>query len=427
MRLCVFEDDRVAQLEPVALTRPAFDLRCGAGTLLERLRRLSTAPVGAAWVRPHLTELCRLEHPGLAINEPSWWRLASGQVALVNARWLPFGGGPSSAGTPTVGVVDDDVAYAVLPAASLEGLSTDNIPAFLDECKKRLPHRPAGGCMVSYPWDLVELNAEALEQDYRRAGGERARGPIPEGVVVVGPAERAVVHPEARVEPLAVIDTTRGPVLIDKGAIVQSFSRLEGPCYVGPGTHVLGAKVRGGSLGPHCRIGGEVEASIVHGYSNKAHEGFLGHAYVGEWVNFGAGTQNSDLRNDYASVSVTIQGRKVDTGLLKVGAFIGDHVKTTLNTLLNTGSVIGPFAHLVSSGGLLPRALPAFAQFSNGEVRERTALREAFATAATVMARRGREWLGAHAALFLEVYEQTLEERRRAIHDAEVRRLRRVG
>jgi bifunctional N-acetylglucosamine-1-phosphate-uridyltransferase/glucosamine-1-phosphate-acetyltransferase GlmU-like protein len=190
---------------------------------------------------------------------------------------------------------------------------------------------------------------------------------------------------------------------------------------------VLGAKVRGGSLGPHCRIGGEVEASIVHGYSNKAHEGFLGHAYVGEWVNLGAGTHNSDLRNDYAPVSVTIQGRKVDTGLLKVGAFIGDHVKTTLNTLLNTGSVVGPFAHLVSSGALLPRALPAFAQFSNGEVRERTALREAFATAATVMARRGREWLGAHAALFLEVYEQTLDERRRAIHDADVRRLRRVG
>jgi UDP-N-acetylglucosamine diphosphorylase/glucosamine-1-phosphate N-acetyltransferase len=423
----LFEDDQVARLEPLTLSRPAFDLRCGAGTLLERQRRLSPGKVAAAWIRPHLADLCRLEHTGLAINDPSWARSAGGLVALVNARWLPFGGGPRGVGAPAVGIADGDVAYVVLPAADVEGVSANNLASRLTAWKQYLPHRPACGRMIAYPWDLVERNAEALEQDYQRAGSERERGTIPAGVVVVGPAERAIINPESRVEPLAVIDTTRGPVLIERGAVVQALSRLEGPCYVGPGTHVLGAKVRGGSLGPHCRIGGEVEASIVHGYSNKAHDGFLGHAYVGEWVNLGAGTQNSDLRNDYASVSVTIHGQRVDTGLLKVGAFIGDHTKTTLNTLFNTGSVVGPFAHLVASGALLPRALPAFSQFSHGEVRERTALREVFATATTVMARRGREWTGAHTALFLDLYERTAAERHRVIHEAEVRRLRRVG
>src|SRR5207244_9081729 len=100
------------------------------------------------------------------------------------------------------------------------------------------------------------------------------------------------------------------------------FSRLEGPCVIGAGTHVLGAKIRSGTtLGPQCRIGGEVEASIVHGYSNKAHDGFLGHSYVGEWVNLGAGTCNSDLRNDYGEVTVTVRGQPVRTGLAKVGCF----------------------------------------------------------------------------------------------------------
>src|SRR5262249_44367679 len=102
--------------------------------------------------------------------------------------------------------------------------------------------------------------------------------------------------------------------------------------------------------GPQCRLGGEVEASIVHGHSNKAHEGFLGHSYLGEWVNFGAGTQTSDLRNDYYDVTLTVAGRRGETGLLKVGSFVGDHPKTSVNSLFNTGSVCGPFAMLVTSG-----------------------------------------------------------------------------
>ena len=100
----------------------------------------------------------------------------------------------------------------------------------------------------------------------------------------------------AAIEPFVVADTRNGPVLVDAGAVVHSFSRLEGPCYVGPESWVLGAKLRGGTVGPRCRVGGEFEASILHANSNKYHDGFLGHSYVGEWVNLGAGTQISDLR-----------------------------------------------------------------------------------------------------------------------------------
>jgi UDP-N-acetylglucosamine diphosphorylase/glucosamine-1-phosphate N-acetyltransferase len=222
------------------------------------------------------------------------------------------------------------------------------------------------------------------------------------------------------------IDTTNGPVLLDSGAVVQSFSRIEGPCYIGAGTRVLSARIHGGSIGPQCRIGGEVEASIVHGYSNKAHDGFLGHSYVGEWVNLAAGTTTSDLRTDYGVVRMTIQGRTIDTGLMKVGSFIGDHTKTSLNTLFNTGTVVGAFAQLLGSGELLPRNIPSFCRHGRGRLHERSDLRELFATAGIMMARRNRDWTDTHAELFFTLFEETASERRQLLRDSEQGRLRRV-
>jgi len=295
----------------------------------------------------------------------------------------------------------------------------------LEEWTEKLPVRPAAGRMIAYPWDLIEHHAEALEQDYlhwnRRGTTAQAAG-----VSVVGPAERCLVHPSARVEPLTLIDTTRGAVLIDRDAVVQAFSRVEGPCYIGPGTQVLGAKLRGASLGPQCRIGGEVEATIIQGYSNKAHDGFLGHSYLGEWVNLGAGTQVSDLRTDYATVCVNMGGNSVDTGLLKVGAFIGDHTKTSISAQVNTGSVFGPFDQLLTSGSFLPRSLPAFCRFGRGEIHERSDLREIFASATLAMARRSQEWTEAHAEFYFELYDRTAASRRQQMRESEQRRLRRA-
>src|SRR5262249_705025 len=146
-------------------------------------------------------------------------------------------------------------------------------------------------------------------------------------------------------------------------------------CYVGPRTHILGAKIRKGTtLGPNCRIGGEVEASIIQGNTNKYHDGFLGHSYVGEWVNLGAGTQTSDLRNDYADVHVTVAGERVATGLNKVGCFIGDHTKTGLGVLLNTGTTVGVFCNLLPAGRLLPKCIPSFCSCWKGALRETSEL-----------------------------------------------------
>jgi UDP-N-acetylglucosamine diphosphorylase/glucosamine-1-phosphate N-acetyltransferase len=190
---------------------------------------------------------------------------------------------------------------------------------------------------------------------------------------------------------MVVADTTKGPVWIGPDAVISAFTRLEGPCVIGAGTQILGAKIRAGTtLGPQCRIGGEVECSIVQGFTNKYHDGFLGHSYVGEWVNLAAGASTGDLRCDYRPISARMNGRIVSTGLTKVGSIIGDHARTGLGVLLNCGTVIGPFAGILPTGELAPREFPAFARYGPEGMSFPSDIEEVLATADVAMRRRGQ-------------------------------------
>jgi UDP-N-acetylglucosamine diphosphorylase / glucose-1-phosphate thymidylyltransferase / UDP-N-acetylgalactosamine diphosphorylase / glucosamine-1-phosphate N-acetyltransferase / galactosamine-1-phosphate N-acetyltransferase len=423
VRLCVFEDAGVANLEPLSLTRPAFDLWLGTTTLLTRFQRLfPTAEVGAI-VRPSLTDLCRLSHPTVAVNDLDW--LQRGPVLFVNARWLPLAVPVTYPEIGEIGLCGEQIAYAHMRSAELDEASPDRLAERLLERRSRSKPLPASGAMLNYLWQLVERNAEALVQDAFFWRSEKKTATV-DHCSVVGPRDQVFVDAEATVEPQVLLDTTRGPVLIDREASVQAFSRLEGPCYVGRGSQILAAKLRGGSIGPQCRIGGEVETSIVLGYANKYHDGFLGHSYVGEWVNFGAGSHTSDLRTDYAPISMPVNGSNVPTGQLKIGSYLGDHTRMSVNTLLNTGTVVGPFGLLLTSGTLLPRLIPAFCRYGHGRVQERTDLGQMFATAATVMARRGQEWTETHAEFYFRLYEDTTAQRLKVLRDNEQHWLRRV-
>jgi UDP-N-acetylglucosamine diphosphorylase/glucosamine-1-phosphate N-acetyltransferase len=420
MRVCLFEDQGHQNLEPLALTRPVFDLLCGQTSLAAKQCRFFAPCEGGVLIRPHLADLYRLQHPRIPTNDMTWLR--SQPAILVNGRWLPPADVAMDLGGPAVAVVGDEIAYAVLGTDQLADCSTDTIDDCLEVWKQTLPARPAGGFMVSYLWELIEHNVAQIDLDCR----DHVARPLNNAVAVVGKEERLHIDPTARIDPLVVADTTKGPVVIDYQAVVHSFSRLEGPCYIGPQTQVLGAKIRGGtSIGPNCRIGGEIEASIVQGYSNKYHDGFLGHSYVGEWVNIGAGVQTSDLRNDYGAVGVVVNGQRVASGSHKIGSFIGDHTKIGLGTLLNTGSNIGTFCNLLPSGALLPKYVPSFASWWNGSLADNSDVPELERVAGEVMRRRGWAFSQVHSALVRTLHEQTAAERRRAMVQVETRRLRR--
>jgi UDP-N-acetylglucosamine diphosphorylase/glucosamine-1-phosphate N-acetyltransferase len=421
MRICIYEDAGVQWLEPIALTRPAFALWCGAERLFERQRRQFAAQDIGFWVRPSLVDLWKLDQPNLPINDTAWLREQS--TVWINGRWLPAPDVAINAISPHVGTLNGQIAYVLLPSG--ESPTSEDIDAWLGTWKDRLPLRAVSGAMLDYLWDIVDHNGTALKQDGDWFRAEHGSKPLPPHVAVQGSAERFVVADDATIEPFVFADTRGGPVLIDRGASVHSFSRLEGPCYVGKDSLIVGAKLRANStIGPCSRIGGEVEASIVQGYSNKYHEGFLGHSYVGEWVNLAAATQTSDLRNDYDTVRVHVNGERVATGRGKIGSYIGDHAKTGLAALLNTGSSIGAFAHVLPAGTLLPTVIPSFSQVHQGQIQELWDLRKVFTTAARVMQRRGKTLTDAHKNFYYDLFEATADQRHKTIRASEMRRLR---
>jgi UDP-N-acetylglucosamine diphosphorylase/glucosamine-1-phosphate N-acetyltransferase len=228
---------------------------------------------------------------------------------------------------------------------------------------------------------LLDARDQLLAVDCARF--RPASGAPPEGAIVLGnPAD--VITRGAVVEPGVVFDVRPGPVILDQSAEVRHGARLEGPLYIGRGSKILGGEVRGSVIGPICRVRGEVADSVFFGYGNKAHDGFVGHSIVGRWVNLGAGTTTSNLKNTYSPVRLEVAGERIETGRLNVGTLFGDHAKTAIGTLLSTGTVVGAGAS-VHGPGSVPRWVPPFAWGLGGSrMREDGFL----STAARVYARR---------------------------------------
>jgi glucose-1-phosphate thymidylyltransferase len=178
------------------------------------------------------------------------------------------------------------------------------------------------------------------------------------GLSVEGDAASVYVHPTAVISPHAVFDTTGGPVVVDCGAKIAALSYVKGPAYVGKYTQLEQCRFSNSIAGENCRLGGEIADSIIGNFSNKHHDGFLGHSLVGDWVNLGALTTTSDLKNNYGEVRLRHAGKLYPTGSIKFGAIIGDYAKTAIGTLLGTGTIVGVGANLFGeshwSGDIAP-------------------------------------------------------------------------
>lgn len=210
------------------------------------------------------------------------------------------------------------------------------------------PSQEIDGLLLRGAFDLVTALEELLEHDCADflTG---PRDPLPPQSVVLGDEQRVRIS-GADVEPGVVFDVRHGAVVVDRGAEVRSGTRIEGPCYVGPSARVLGGFVRASVLGPRSVVRGEVSNTIFNGYANKAHDGFIGHSVIGHWVNLGAGTTTSNLKNTYGVVRLFVAGRSVETGRQFLGSLIGDHAKTAIGTMLSTGTVIGAGANVFGEG-----------------------------------------------------------------------------
>ncbi|MEX0717548.1 MAG: putative sugar nucleotidyl transferase [Planctomycetaceae bacterium] len=415
MRIALYEDGSAGDLGPIALLRPVFELVCGRFTQRERVLRAFGAREWSVFVRPYLAETYREEFPQAAVNDES--RLSREPTLLINGRWLPTPESLAAIRHDEVGVIDDSVAYLTLDpleASLLSDISWDDALARIARTRRFVP---AGGKLIHRPWDLIEHNAAQLVSDFHALRDAHSRCEAPSQAAVLGPPENVAIDPAAQVDPFVVIDARHGPVTIDAGAKIQAFTRLEGPCHIGRDSQIFRANVREGTtIGPVCRVGGEIEESILHGHVNKYHDGFLGHSYVCPWVNLGALTTNSDLKNDYSAVKVPLVGEAIDTGSTKVGCFIGDHTKTAIGSLFNTGSSVGIMCLILPGGELLPKHVPSFSRVWHGELVEPWDLARNLDTAQAAMFRRGTKLTPAMERLIRYHFESTSEERAVALH-----------
>ncbi|MFC1571832.1 hypothetical protein ACFL31_04685 [Candidatus Margulisiibacteriota bacterium] len=237
---------------------------------------------------------------------------------------------------------------------------------------------------VEHIWDLIKYLGQDLEEDIKDGKMERwkdgKRGTVHSTVVILN-EKNVLIEEGAEIEPYAVLDARQGPIYIGKKTIIKPHAYLRGPLYIGP----------------ECRIGGEVSDSIFHGYSNKAHYGFIGHSYIGQWVNLGAGTTCSNLKNTYGTVKVN----GIDTGTQFLGCFVGDHAKTGIGTLINTGTVIGVGANVLG-GSVTPKNIPNF----TWKGKEKYKLDKFLEVAAAVMKRRGVELSAKEIETLKKVYKQ---------------------
>ncbi|HVB31347.1 MAG TPA: putative sugar nucleotidyl transferase [Gemmatimonadaceae bacterium] len=347
--LFLYDDARARQFEPFALSRPIGELRSGALLLRERWETAIGRPAAGLVSAPHLAAFAEDDSPRVVRDalpagtilanarcavalahapDADVWR-CDGRVAAVRLRW------------PVALDELQEGERALETLAAPEGRSAQVHGRWIDEI-----------------WHFIrDLPAQLLEDIAALSDGA--------SLLSATHGARAGEHPvfverDAVVEPMVMFDVTGGPVLIRRGATVQAFTRIVGPCVIGKNSVVGGGRIAASSIGESCRVHGELSTSIILGHSNKGHDGFVGHSYLGRWVNLGAGTITSNLKNTYGSVALWTPTGLRDSGMQFLGAMIGDHAKTGIGVRLTTGTVIGAGANIFG-GGVMPKVVPPFA------------------------------------------------------------------
>jgi UDP-N-acetylglucosamine diphosphorylase/glucosamine-1-phosphate N-acetyltransferase len=367
LSLILFDDLVARDWEPFALTRPVGELLLGALTLRARAERVFGARCIAHIGAEHLLGFEEEGSPPVTSYERDssegdrlYWLSRAAPSWAARDRWRrPDRSGP---------ILLDGAAAGWFCADGDPPPPLDFILDPRSESGNSSPSARLDGEIIAHVWDLIPRVVDQTRLDIEALHGGAASATLPAGVHQWGD-HPAILGERATLEPGCALDTTEGPIWIDRDARVRAHTRLAGPSYIGVGSTILGGAVGPVSVGPVCRIRGEIAESVCLGYTNKQHDGHIGHAYLGRWVNLGAETTNSDLKNNYGTIRLWTPSGEVDTGAIKMGCLLGDHVKTGIGLLLNTGTIIGAGSNLW--GALLPpRFVPPFSWGSGDDLTE---------------------------------------------------------
>ncbi len=336
MRMCLYEDRGAANLAPLAVARPAFDLFGGLGTLKDGLVRYFQPDSLGYLVRKSLAPALQRREPAAPVNDPRWLR--AGPALLANARWLP-GTAPSQPlnRKPHLAMCGPEIAYAMLGVDQLAGVSPSSLDDCLDDWIDLLPKVEVGGCVAKSADDLLAHAGARIAAEYPQS--DALHSPPP-GVALIGPSELLHLDQSAAVEPMVLLDTSRGPIVLEAGVRVRAFSRIEGPCVVGAGSDIRGVLRSRTVIGPKCRVAGTLENCILLGFSDIAPGCVFSGAYLGEGVRMGPGV-----------LCESAPGGAI---------VIGDFARLAAGVLLDRGTNLGAFARVQATGRIAPYSVPAF-------------------------------------------------------------------
>jgi UDP-N-acetylglucosamine diphosphorylase/glucosamine-1-phosphate N-acetyltransferase len=417
MIVALFEDESYENFYPIAHTRPVFECKSGMFTILERAQKLYPEATFHLFTRDYIVPILS-KRVTATVNEPN---SIDDELLLINgtlimeektkrliAKKLSKNTLMMQNGRIALASVSKDLARKH-GEDLCRPLTNHAARKLMKECKcleaEDLP-------LLSYPWDLVNKNSELIKQDYSAMTKEESEGTVDDKSTIYGSEESVHVGEGSFVEAHVTLDARDGPIFIGNETTVHAGSRITGPSFIGDKTIIPTGLIREGcSIGPVCRVGGELEETIIQGYTNKYHTGFIGHAYIGEWVNLGAATTNSDLKNTYGTVQVATKGKNVDTGTTKVGCFIGDHAKTSIGTQIYTGKKIGVASQV---HGVVTKDVPAFTMWSGnfGAKPVELYLQSAIDTQKRVLSQRGVKQTREDIELLKELFQITTQERK---------------
>lgn len=409
--IVLYDDATARHFEPFATSRPLGEMRAGALLVRERWEAALGVESGGFISAPHLRGFAEFHAPPSTNGQP----LAAG-TWLVNARALPFLDGPTAAvlQSALVITIGGRVAARRLDTDTRDGHSL----AALGDGTYALVHDRAladgtgdeaealelDGVWLDEVWDLIGTLQSLLHRDIPALAATLSTTTMHAGVgtpITVHGSHPVYVETGATIEPMAMFDTNAGPVLLRRGCHVQAFTRVIGPCYVGHGSVVTADRIAGSSIGDNCRVHGELSCSIFIGHANKGHDGFVGHSVFGRWVNLGAGTITSNLKNTYSTVALWTPEGMRDSGLQFLGTMFGDHVKTGIGLRLTTGCVLGAGANVFDA--MPPKVVAPFSWGARAPYEPFDALKFV-GTAERMMARRQIALTEGDRAFWARVY-----------------------
>lgn len=384
MNYILFDDHNRKQLLPFVFTRPVSEIRFGILTIREKWEKALGQEV-SYYTEAYLNQKypLKLEQENVFING----KICPDEILLNEIATLSENSG---------------IYLAETLIAFKGGKNFDEIDMLK---KSRLIESPI--LAINQVWDIFSKNGEAIKRDFEILTKGKTSKPISETNTIIGDKSQVFIEEGAIVE-ASVLNTKSGPIYIGTDAEIMEGSVVRGPLALCEHSALkLATKIYGPTtIGPHSKVGGEINNSVIFGYSNKAHDGFLGNSVIGEWCNLGADTNNSNLKNNYGHVKLYnyISGKQEDTGLQFCGLMMGDHSKCGINTMFNTGTVVGVAANIFG-GDFPPTHIPSFS-WGGSDGFEPYKIEKLFETASKVLARRNMELSDYDKSILLEVFNQ---------------------